>query len=139
MTLTFSGSEMWSSFDFGVISGVMYFPNRPRRSCEDSIPFQWRGREDQGPVSFANSSKSWVNPLMVSSLKGELTLWGLGLMVSEREAKVSRVRGVLVSLRASGIVIRNASMSTKLRLAGADIEKGFLEFSLDTSVLMYDM
>lgn len=74
---TLAGCAMWAGFDLGVVSGVMFFPNRPWQSSSERLPFTWRGREDQGPITYGNSHKGWVKFLGGGRFEGQLDFMGI--------------------------------------------------------------
>lgn len=43
MVCTIDGTALWVSFDLGFVNGVMYTPERPRRSSLTPIVFEWCG------------------------------------------------------------------------------------------------
>lgn len=72
LTLTLDGSRLWGKFNFGVVEGIMFFEERPRKSSHDEIPFIWRGREDQGPIMYGDSNEGWIRFLGDGRIEGEL-------------------------------------------------------------------
>lgn len=71
LVLTIAGSSLWERFDLGVIEGVMYFHQRPRASSFYRIPFQWRGREDGGPIFYDEErNDGWIKFLGDGHIEG---------------------------------------------------------------------
>jgi hypothetical protein len=68
---TIAGSSLWGRFDFGIIEGVLYFEERPWSSSYDSIPFFWRGREAEGPISYDDeNNRGWIKFLGDGRIEG---------------------------------------------------------------------
>lgn len=66
--------ELWGQFDFGVLCGSMYFPERPRQSSRRRVEFNWRGREqDDGPTHDDEElNTGWVRFLGGGSIEGHI-------------------------------------------------------------------
>jgi hypothetical protein len=60
LVLTLAGTTIWGSFDFGVVSGIMYFNQRPYSASDEHIPFTWRGQEDQGSMVYGDDNHGWI-------------------------------------------------------------------------------
>ncbi|EHK18315.1 uncharacterized protein TRIVIDRAFT_47613 [Trichoderma virens Gv29-8] len=71
LVFTIAGSSLWGRFDFGIIEGVLYFEERPWSSSYDSIPFFWRGREAEGPISYDDeNNRGWIKFLGDGRIEG---------------------------------------------------------------------
>ena len=70
LVLTLAGSSLWGSFDLGVITGVLYFEERPRSSSHDRVWFKWRGREHEGPIIYGNDNEGWMRFLGDGRVEG---------------------------------------------------------------------
>ncbi|RDA95304.1 hypothetical protein CP533_3512 [Ophiocordyceps camponoti-saundersi (nom. inval.)] len=71
LSLTLAGRKLWGSFDLGVISGVLYFPERPWKSSTEPIPFLWRGGEDDGPIRYGDDNEGFIRFLGDGRVEGE--------------------------------------------------------------------
>ncbi|CAG9949502.1 unnamed protein product [Clonostachys rosea f. rosea IK726] len=72
LVFAISGSSLWASFDLGVVQGVMYFPDSPRQSSYDPVPFKWRGREAEGPIMYGDQNQGWIKFLGDGRIEGQL-------------------------------------------------------------------
>ncbi|KAF7545205.1 hypothetical protein G7Z17_g9352 [Cylindrodendrum hubeiense] len=72
LELRIAGTQLWGGFDLGLFEGVMRFEERPRRSSRDTVPFTWRGREDQGPIIYGNYNHGWIKFLGGGRIEGWL-------------------------------------------------------------------
>ncbi|KAH7001272.1 hypothetical protein EDB80DRAFT_88010 [Ilyonectria destructans] len=72
LELRLAGNSLWGRFDFGVVEGVMYFERRPRAASRDSVPFIWRGREDQGPIIYGDHNSGWLTFLGDGRIEGSI-------------------------------------------------------------------
>ncbi|KAM0457189.1 hypothetical protein ACHAPV_006828 [Trichoderma viride] len=71
LVLTLAGSSLWGRFDLGIIEGVLYFEERPRKSSMDAVQFSWRGREAEGPISYDDRrNKGWIKFLGGGRIEG---------------------------------------------------------------------
>ncbi|KAK1240083.1 hypothetical protein MKX08_007525 [Trichoderma sp. CBMAI-0020] len=71
LVLTLAGSSLWGRFDLGIIEGVLYFEERPRKSSLDAVQFSWRGREAEGPISYDDRrNKGWIKFLGGGRIEG---------------------------------------------------------------------
>lgn len=71
LVLTLAGSSLWGRFDLGIIEGVLYFEERPRKSSLDAVPFSWRGRELEGPISYNDRyNNGWIKFLGDGRIEG---------------------------------------------------------------------
>ncbi|KAM0261107.1 hypothetical protein ACHAQJ_002368 [Trichoderma viride] len=78
LVLTLAGSSLWGGFDLGVIEGVMYFEERPRSSSFDTVPFRWRGREAEGPISYDDrNNDGWIKFLGDGRIEGWIDFQGI--------------------------------------------------------------
>ncbi|KAL7941000.1 hypothetical protein V8C42DRAFT_335855 [Trichoderma barbatum] len=78
LVLTIAGSSLWGKFDLGIIEGVVYFEERPRSSSFDSIPFHWRGREADGPISYDDeNNEGWIRFLGDGRIEGWIDFQGI--------------------------------------------------------------
>ncbi|KAJ3189269.1 hypothetical protein HDU85_002897 [Gaertneriomyces sp. JEL0708] len=72
LVLTLNGTELWGKFDLGIVSGIMHIPQRPFASSHESIPFKWRGREDQGSIMYGDDNTGWIKFLGDGRVEGKL-------------------------------------------------------------------
>ncbi|KAL7918281.1 hypothetical protein ACQKWADRAFT_304607 [Trichoderma austrokoningii] len=71
LVLTLAGSSLWGRFDLGIIEGVLYFEERPRKSSLDAVPFSWRGRELEGSISYNDRhNNGWIKFLGGGHIEG---------------------------------------------------------------------
>jgi hypothetical protein len=77
LILTLAGQSLWGSFDLGIYEGVLRFDVRPYQSSHDRVHFQWRGREDQGPVIYGNDNSGWIKFLGDGRIEGYLDRQGI--------------------------------------------------------------
>jgi hypothetical protein len=71
LDLTISGSTLWGQFYLGVIEGLIYFEERPRRSSNKNVPFRWRGYETGENSGFAgDGNEGWIRFLGGGRIKG---------------------------------------------------------------------
>lgn len=71
LVLTLAGSSLWGGFDLGLVEGVMHFEERPRTSSLDAVPFSWRGREVNGPISYDDRyNEGWIKFLGDGRIEG---------------------------------------------------------------------
>ncbi|KAM0481758.1 hypothetical protein ACHAPX_003083 [Trichoderma viride] len=71
LVLTIAGSSLWGRFDLGIIEGVLYFEERPRKSSLDAVQFSWRGREAEGPISYDDRrNRGWIKFLGGGRIEG---------------------------------------------------------------------
>lgn len=71
LVLTIAGSSLWGRFDLGIIEGVLYFEQRPRKSSLDAVQFSWRGREAEGPISYDDRrNRGWIKFLGGGRIEG---------------------------------------------------------------------
>jgi hypothetical protein len=69
---------LWGEFDLGVIKGVMYFEEWPRSSSFDTVPFHWRGREAEGPISYDDeNTEGWIKFLGDGRIEGWINYQGI--------------------------------------------------------------
>ncbi|KAF5715416.1 hypothetical protein FMUND_6898 [Fusarium mundagurra] len=59
-------------FNLGVYEGVLLIEERPLRSSHDRVWFEWRGREDQGPVIYGDRNEGWMEFLGDGRIEGWL-------------------------------------------------------------------
>lgn len=71
LVLTISGSSLWATFDLGAVQGVMYFPDSPRQSSYDPVPFKWRGRESEGVIMYGDRNEGWIKFLGSGRIEGQ--------------------------------------------------------------------
>lgn len=72
LVLTINGNKLWGKFDLGIVSGIMYFEERPWESSNDDVPFIWRGEERDGPVWYGNNNGGYIRFLGNGRIEGEL-------------------------------------------------------------------
>jgi hypothetical protein len=71
LVLTIAGSSLWGKLDLGILEGVLYFEERPRRSSLEAMSFSWRGREAEGPISYDDRhNKGWIKFLGDGHIEG---------------------------------------------------------------------
>ncbi|PNP37188.1 hypothetical protein TGAMA5MH_10919 [Trichoderma gamsii] len=71
LDLTISGSKLWGQSDLGLIEGLIYFEERPRRSSNKTVPFRWRGYETGENSGFAGDrNEGWIRFLGGGRIKG---------------------------------------------------------------------
>lgn len=100
MTLTLSGREVWASFDLGIVSGVMFFPERPWHSSQDEVFFKWRGREAEGPILYSDHNSGWIRFLGGGYFEGKIDYMSIefqGQRMSGQDATSSRSASNLMS------------------------------------------
>ncbi|KAI0885321.1 uncharacterized protein GGS22DRAFT_163426 [Annulohypoxylon maeteangense] len=61
IVLTLSGSQLWGSFNFPIMHGIIRLQTRPYQSSRDALKFNWRGREEApGKITFGNGHGGWI-------------------------------------------------------------------------------
>ncbi|KAI1210294.1 uncharacterized protein F4807DRAFT_59781 [Annulohypoxylon truncatum] len=74
LVLTLNGSQLWGSFDLGIVRGVLRLENRPYMSSYESLDFNWRGRQDDaGKISFGDNNWGWIKFLGDGKITGFLS------------------------------------------------------------------
>ncbi|KAJ3563264.1 hypothetical protein NPX13_g8260 [Xylaria arbuscula] len=77
LVLTISGNKLWGKFDLGIVTGIMYFEERPWDSSMSDVSFIWRGEESDGPVWYGNDNGGYIQFLGNGRIRGQLDYMGL--------------------------------------------------------------
>ncbi|OTB03384.1 hypothetical protein M426DRAFT_177063 [Hypoxylon sp. CI-4A] len=70
LVLTLDGSQLWGSFDLGIVSGVLRISERPWQSSFGDVEFTWRGRELDGPIIYGNHNAGFIRFLGDGRVEG---------------------------------------------------------------------
>ena len=77
LVLALQGKALWGAYDFGMFSGILQLPERPRAASEERLEFQWRGRENsEGQISFDNNQSGWIKFLGGGEIEGVINVYG---------------------------------------------------------------
>ncbi|KAL8991568.1 MAG: hypothetical protein Q9169_007834 [Polycauliona sp. 2 TL-2023] len=77
LTLTLDSPSLWAEYDFGMFTGILFIPQRPYSASPDTLPFQWRGREDsEHQMSFGDNCVGGISFLGNGYIEGWINLYG---------------------------------------------------------------
>ena len=77
MILTLDTPSIWGEYDFGMFSGILHIPQRPFAASNETISFQWRGRENsESQMSFGDNCVGGISFLGNGYIDGWINLYG---------------------------------------------------------------
>ncbi|KAI0874921.1 hypothetical protein GGS24DRAFT_457308 [Hypoxylon argillaceum] len=77
LVLALTGSELWGTFDFGVVKGVMFFTHGPWMFSYSDMPFVWRGMDRDGAIVSGYTGSSKMRLHCDGRIEGEIDYMGL--------------------------------------------------------------
>lgn len=90
LILTLRGDELWGRFELGVVQGVLRLNKRPYQSSNEKLSFQWRGREDDGPIVYGDDNYGWLRFLGGGRIEGYLDYQSLGFQAERLSGQSTR-------------------------------------------------
>ena len=77
IVLTLDSPSVWGEYDFGMFSGILRIPQRPFVASGDTLPFEWRGRENsEGEMSFGGNCVGGISFLGNGYIEGWINVYG---------------------------------------------------------------
>lgn len=70
--LTLNWNEMFGSLKLGILDGILWMPERPKRASEDKVPFQWHGKVS-GQLFVGYENSGWIQFLGDGQIEGEIS------------------------------------------------------------------
>ena len=77
LTLTLDGTTIWGAYDFGIYTGIFFFPDRPWRASNEPLPFTWRARGRPDTWGSRNSKGEMISAY---DCFGEISFLGSGVI-----------------------------------------------------------
>lgn len=77
LTLTLDGTTVWGAYDLDMFSGILFLPSRPWQASNETLPFEWRGRENaEGQMEFGDACQGVISFLGNGNIEGWISVYG---------------------------------------------------------------
>ncbi|KAJ6049755.1 DNA-repair protein UmuC-like N-terminal [Penicillium canescens] len=70
--LTLNWDEIFGSLKLGILDGILWMPERPKRASEEKVPFQWHGKVS-GQLFVGYENSGWIQFLGDGQIEGEIS------------------------------------------------------------------